>query len=239
VPDPDRLGKKKIVSTGWYGVHEKDMAYDATISILMMPRAPGQTVGERTVVKCDDQFLHLFEKPGWLGVATGEAIARWLDDNTVIDRPRDVVRAAAEEASQRGVDALQAYWKALNRGQRLALQDDMPGLKSAAAAVDAERARAAELNDQRDPFPDETRTGFVLDPLPPDQIVTVDTHARVPDDFWDRKSYEIPVLFNNLSDWKQQYDAIMLASPNEDCTEKLAQDNEATIGEFARYVARV
>lgn len=209
-PNPDKPGKLMVVNDGWHGIYERGVPFEAAISVMLLPREPDEKIGRRQLIKCLDELEPAFERPGWLGEDTGRAIAAYLDQSGPVDRTLVTLRASAEEASLQGVAALEVLWKGLGREQRLQLQPHLPGLKSAAAAVDAENQRLQEAAN--------------------DGALAVE--PAVEDGFWDRQSYEIAVLFNDWGDWDIAMRAHAAHAPNAECVDKLRADNSDNLAQY-------
>jgi hypothetical protein len=216
IDDPDKPMKngkpqKKIIPRGWTPIWDKRTPYWMQISLMLVPAANLGDMAERRFYRCDDDIRQIFERPGRIDEQIGAELGAWLATGTATDRRTDGLRGEAIEAAGGGTEALKLFWDRCSRDDKLALKNDMAGLKSAAEAVSAERARVAAETD-----PDE-----------PD--------LRVSPAFWDRQSYEIPVLFNDWNDWRGLVRAHAAAAPNGECIDKLRDDNTETL---AAYGAR-
>lgn len=215
IPDPTkpmRNGKPvmKIVPKGWTPIWDKMTPYWMQVSLMLVPAANLGDLAERRFYRCDDDLRPIFLRPGQIDSSVGAELAAWLKVGTRTDRRTDGLRAEAIEASQGGTEALKLFWDSCSRDDKLVLKNDMAGLKSAAEAVSAEHRRI------------ETEAAG-------------DDDLRVSPEFWDRQSYEIPVLFNDWADWQGLVRAHAAAAPNGECVDKLRDDNTETL---AAYGAR-
>lgn len=207
IDDPDKPGKQKIVPKGWSPIWDKMTPYWMQVSLMLVPAPNLGDMAERRFYRCDDAIRPIFQRPGPIDVAVGAELGAWLKVGTVTDHHADSLRAEAIEASEAGTDALKQFWDSLSRDDKLLLKHDMAGLKSAAEAVSAERQRI------------ETEAAG-------------DEYQPVSPEFWDRQSYEIPVLFDDWNDWQGWVRAHAAAAPNAECIDKLRDDNA---GSFATY----
>lgn len=213
IDDPDKPGKQKIVPKGWTPIWDKMTPYWMQVSLMLVPGPNLGDMAERRFYRCDDDLRPLFLRPGRIDATVGAELGAWLNTGSGADRRVDSLRAEAIESAQGGTKALLSFWDTLSREDKLALKPDMAGLKSAAEAVTAERER--------------------LDAEPPADDAADDRSGPfVSDEFWDRQSYEIPVLFDNWGDWQSLFRAHIAASPNDDCVEKLRDDNTETIAAY-------
>ena len=141
IDDPDKPGRKMIVNDGFLPICEKNLVYELVISILMLPRAPGQTVGERVLLKCPDALVPIFNHPGWISENTGAQLARWIAGGAVVDRHLEALKSEGEEAALLGSEPLKAWFTGLSKEDKAAIKPNLEILKESAAAVDAENAR--------------------------------------------------------------------------------------------------
>lgn len=218
IDDPDRPAKngkpqKKVIPKGWTPIWDKRTPYWMQISLMLVPPAKLGDMAQRQFYRCDDEIRPIFERPGRIDEQVGAELGAWLATGTAGDQRAVGLRADAIEASQGGTDALKQFWDRLSREDKLLLKGDLAGLKSAAEAVSAEQSRIAaepKTDDSGDAWAD----------------------LGAPPGFWGRQSYEVPVLFDNWTDWAGLMRAHAAAAPNQNCIEKLRDDNAETMAAF-------
>lgn len=138
--NPD-TGKSAVINDGWTGIHERNMPYEATVSMLLLPRAPGVEIGERVMLKCPEELLPIFTRAGWINEDTGRELAGWLGGAIPVDKRAEGLRSKALEAGLDGMAALKHFWDGLPKDERALLRDGWADIKASAEAVDAERKR--------------------------------------------------------------------------------------------------
>jgi hypothetical protein len=68
-------GKMKPINIGWQPLCEKNLPYELTASMLLLPEQPGVPVP----IKIQEQHLHLFPKDRKITAKSGEEIRKWAE----------------------------------------------------------------------------------------------------------------------------------------------------------------
>lgn len=138
-----RNGNTEFEDLGVLPIQEKNFTFELTASMMMWDG--GQS---REVIKCPSDIADIFGKPGaelhtgFLGADHGFRLRQWIDGGKTVDQEAQAARDRLSLEAEKGMEALQAAWKALPVAMRKRIDakgcpDD---LKSAAQAFDRQRA---------------------------------------------------------------------------------------------------
>lgn len=128
-------GKDEIVMTGYREVAEQGFIYEMTASAILS-NEPGRQ-GFPSMTKCPDSLLAAFPDDKRIDEETGRQIAAWLGALERDPELEKLQRDAGDEA-EKGLAALEAFWKSLSKKQQLKLKPFMEGFKAKAAEADAQ-----------------------------------------------------------------------------------------------------
>lgn len=128
----------KIISEGWIPIAERGFIFETTVQALMS-RDKGK-VGTYTLERWPEDLLPAFPEGGRLSEETGRKIKEWFGGAAPVDRTQQGLVARARTNAEQGMVALKAFFDALSRDDKLALQPEMPNLKSIAGEADREAA---------------------------------------------------------------------------------------------------
>ena len=117
----------------WDIASDRDLIFEMTAAMLMVPAAPGQPV----LLKCADQFTHLFPPRARITPEIGVAMREWSDKLGAVPNQKAVLDGA-RIAARKGVDALNAYATAQDKDGRAAMNTILMELRTTAREADAE-----------------------------------------------------------------------------------------------------
>ena len=124
-----RPTKLRRPDLAWDIAADKDLVFEMTGSILMVPERPGEPV----LLKCADQFKSIFGAGGVLTEQAGEQMAAWAAGGGAGPKALlDEARAAARQ----GRAAFERHWKGLSRADRATVKIIMDELKESAEEAD-------------------------------------------------------------------------------------------------------
>ena len=118
-------------------IQEKNFSYEATVSLMMHDQGRRQDV-----LKCPaDLQAVLGRGQGYLGADEGLALRQWVDGAAKVDPAIEHHRGMLLNATEQGLQALQAAWTSTPASVRKALGDKFKDqLKAAAVSYDELRA---------------------------------------------------------------------------------------------------
>ncbi len=153
--DPE-TGKKPLVSAGFFPIQEKGFKFEMTFQLFMHDRqieGAGPVGGYFVPEKVPGDLLSAFNRKEQVGIACGEALAKWIAGEDPIDKVFEAIKREAEEAADRGNEALNAFWTRddIKPFHRRIGVNGLNDLKSKAA--EADRALAEQTVEIEDDFP--------------------------------------------------------------------------------------
>ncbi len=149
-------GKKSLVSAGLFPIQEKGFKFEMTFQLFMHDRqieGSGPVGGYFVAEKVPGDLLPAFNSKEQVGIACGEALAKWIAGEDPVDKAFEAIRREAEEAADRGKDALNAFWVRddIKPFHKRFGVNGLNDLKSKAA--EADRAAAEAEPEPDDDFP--------------------------------------------------------------------------------------
>lgn len=220
---------------GWQPIAEKRFLYEVQSSFLFSPDVPGVP----RPIKLYDIHAKFFPKDSQVNRDAGRLLAQWCAGGAPPPAYELTVEERAREAADRGMAALEAFWRALSREQKAQLKPEMERMKAIAAEAD-------RTVDDEDPFG--------LPPLQPHSPADAPTTRKEDDlgtaapagekpprsNLWVGASYELPPrkMLDDALDWKHFRESIeyLLAADEPTPAEiaKLRADNAAWLAQMKR-----
>ena len=155
-------GRKKLVPGPVVPVQEKSLRFDMTIMAQML--GDGRfTVAKEHGGKCPGALRSIFAAGEVMDEEMGRRLIAWIGGQDALTPAQRTLRAEADAAAERGVDAFRAWWKALPGASRDFLKSSMANLQSIATAADAE-AKHQEDAQERTSAPDDSEAPFGAHP---------------------------------------------------------------------------
>lgn len=157
-------GKTEVVQMGFVPIAGDEFVYEQTVNCLLLPGAGGvpswksDYIGERQMIKLPEQFKAVFSESKPLDEDTGRKLAEWAkggaapqpthqqaDDDDFGLSFSDQLTATDNElgaAAEKGMDALQATWKAISKDKRQVLKSALD-TRHKPRALEVDRQKAA------------------------------------------------------------------------------------------------
>lgn len=129
----------------WQPICEKNFMYEMTVSLLVLPSAPGVPLP----VKLQEQHRSMIPLDKPLSEDAGSALLAWANGGAEPSGRGPSSLALAEAAARKGAEAFRAWWNGDGKLHRTAVRGDMTHLQDLAAKADAGTDEAEE-----DPFDD-------------------------------------------------------------------------------------
>lgn len=106
--------KKVLEKIGIVPIQAKDFIYDMTVQLRLFAREDNvKKGGYYAIEKCPEELWGAFDEASQLSEETGARIAQWVLGSDPVDEKFEAVKRAGEDAANRGVEALRAWFKAL------------------------------------------------------------------------------------------------------------------------------
>ncbi len=155
----DFTDPKNPRSLGVQPIQEKNFSYEATVSLMMWDQGQRQDV-----LKCPAELQTVLGRgKGYLTADDGARLRQWVDGAAKVDPAIEHHRGMLLNATEQGLQALQAAWGATPAPIKKALGDKFKDqLKASAAAYDESRSASmpvtpgsvAALNAEEEPITD-------------------------------------------------------------------------------------
>ena len=123
-------------------IQEKNFSYESTVSLMMWDQGKRQDV-----LKCPAELQAILGRAtGYLSAADGLALRQWVDGGAKVDPAIEHNRGMLLNATEQGLESLQAAWTKTPANIRKALGDKFKDqLKAAASAYDSARVASAPV----------------------------------------------------------------------------------------------
>jgi hypothetical protein len=149
-------GKKTLVSAGLFPIQEKGFKFEMTFQLFMHDRqieGRGPVGGYFVSEKVPGDLLPAFKSGEQVGISCGQALAKWIEGEDPLDKAFETIKREAEDAADRGTEALNAFWKRddIKPFHKRIGVTGLNDLKSKAA--EAERVLAEQTVQIEDDFP--------------------------------------------------------------------------------------
>lgn len=145
IPDPEKPGKDKIVSSGHIAITDSRFVYEMTVAVHL-ESGTRKPIG---AVKMPAGMPPAIVPGEYITEEAGEKIATYLAGGQVIDKAAEEVQAKGREMAGEGTIALRTWWNALSKADKARVKPAAAELKAIADHADAEgdavveRARTA------------------------------------------------------------------------------------------------
>lgn len=123
-------------------IQEKNFSYESTVSLMMWDQGKRQDV-----LKCPAELQVILGRgTGYLSADDGLALRKWVDGGAKVDPAIEHHRGMLLNATEQGLESLQAAWLKTPANIRKVLGDKFKDqLKAAASAYDASRAASTPV----------------------------------------------------------------------------------------------
>jgi hypothetical protein len=125
-------------------IQEKNFSFESTVSLMMHDQGRRQDV-----LKCPAELQQVLGRgDGYITAADGLALRQWVDGAAPVDQETEHHRGMLQNATERGLQALQAAWQSTpSRVQKKLGRPFLEQLKAAAAEYDSLRGGANQVPD--------------------------------------------------------------------------------------------
>lgn len=143
----------RIETVGIQPISGKGFVYEMTVSALLGPDHKPVIMGRPSPLVCDplipsvkapDELAHIFQPGNYLGIDTGQEIARWVTGGAAFDIDLAKLERIARDVATMGTEALHRHWTSLSKEERQALAPIKEELKGIADEADRASAEASE-----------------------------------------------------------------------------------------------
>jgi hypothetical protein len=140
-------------------IQEKNFSFESTVSLMMHDQGRRQDV-----LKCPAELQQVLGRgDGYLTAADGFALRQWVDGAAPIDQETEHHRGMLQNATERGLQALQTAWQSTpSRVQKKLGRPFLEQLKAAATEYDSLRGGANQVPSAVAALNDQENTGGVF-----------------------------------------------------------------------------
>lgn len=140
-------GRKKLVPGPVVPVQEKTLRFDMTIMAHML--GDGRFDISAPAGKCPGALRGIFSASSLMNEEMGRQLIAWLGAESAKSPELRALETEANDAAERGTEAMRAYWGRLSKEQRGQLAAKVANYQSIAKAADAEAEKLAAEEKER------------------------------------------------------------------------------------------
>lgn len=137
IPKGAKLGD--IISDGFVPIQDKRFIFETTVQLFLPTTKDRNKLGVPIVEKCPEDLWGAFPEGERISEDTGRKIAEWVGGGAPIDHDFERLKRDAQDAAGKGIEALRAHWRTLDRSQRERLSSQEENLSSIARTADQDQ----------------------------------------------------------------------------------------------------